>query len=101
MPRMTKQNELPTPPNETFCHKCTGPSSLNGLRFVCNCQCTLEEHSDEYPVYAAAPELLDAVSALLSLHGKPHREEWMNDQAFKFAQEVHAKASAALAKAVG
>lgn len=49
----------------------------------------------------AHDELVEALSALLSLHGTPHQDEWLNPQAFKFAQDVTDKARAALSKATG
>lgn len=37
---------------------------LNGLRFVCDGKCSLETHVDEFPIYAAAPDLLEALQSI-------------------------------------
>jgi hypothetical protein len=37
-----------------------------------------------------------ALRATLKLHGKPRREEWLNDAAYKHAIEVHEAACRAL-----
>ena len=37
-----------------------------------------------------------ALQAMLECHGKPHREEWINDAAYQHAVEVDAQARRAL-----
>jgi hypothetical protein len=49
----------------------------------------------------AAHDMLTALKALLAAHGKPMREEWINDAAFGHAKLVDAQARAAIAKAEG
>jgi hypothetical protein len=40
--------------------------------------------------------LREALRAMLDTHGKPHREEWINDAAFEHARRVDAQARAVL-----
>jgi hypothetical protein len=58
----------------------------------------LKAHIAECPEHPMSG-LIKALSALLLLHGKPLREEWLNKKAFEYAVAVHKQASAALAKA--
>lgn len=58
-----------------FCTHCASlgrpnvPMELNGVRFVCAQPMgdTIDCHIDDFPVYAAAPELLAACKSLLDL----------------------------------
>lgn len=48
---------------------------------------------------AAAPCLLAALEAMLRIHGKPMREDWMNDNGMVEAVAADKAARAAIAKA--
>lgn len=65
-PNRSKKARLPaTSPGEGW--------ELNGLRFVKG-QCTETFHADDFPVYAAAPELLKALELVardLDIPGMP------------------------------
>lgn len=39
-------------------------------------------------------ELRQALQDMLYLHGRPHREEWLNEQAYQHACEVHKRCAA-------
>lgn len=45
---------------------------------------------------AEVERLREALRAMLNTHGKPHREEWMNDAGFEHAKAVDAQARRAL-----
>lgn len=45
---------------------------------------------------AEIERLTAALQAMLDMHGKPHREEWLNDAAFEHAKRVDAQAHRAL-----
>jgi len=57
----------------------------------------LKAHVVECPAHPMSG-LVEALGAVLSLHGKPHRQEWLNDEAFRHAIAVHEKAATALAQ---
>lgn len=57
-----------------------------------------EEGEANAHLIAAAPELYEALKAMVALC-PPYREEWLTDAAFKEAEEAHETARAALAKA--
>jgi hypothetical protein len=44
-------------------------------------------------------ELVAALKAMLHMHGKPQREEWLNNAGFEEAKQIDAQARAAIAKA--
>jgi len=48
---------------------------------------------------AAAPELFEALEEMLVFFGKPKRDEWLNDAAFKEAKKAVDAARSVLAKA--
>jgi hypothetical protein len=50
---------------------------------------------------AAAPDMLEALKAMLDTHGNPHPGEWINEAGFKHAKVIDAQARAAIAKAEG
>ena len=45
-------------------------------------------------------QLRQALQDMLDLHGRPHREEWINEQAYQHACEVHKRCAAAIRKDV-
>jgi hypothetical protein len=57
-----------------------------------------ELHKRAY-LLAAAPRLLAALKAMLETHGRPHREEWLNDAAFEHAKKVDSNARLAISEA--
>lgn len=64
----------------------------------------LDRDTSVDPSISANPivrELADALRSMLECHGKPHREECLNDAAFEHAKAVDAQARAALALAEG
>lgn len=54
-----------TPKCECGSKHCDGAMQLNGVRFVCEGQSSLEENSSRWPVYEAAPALLEACKVTL------------------------------------
>lgn len=45
---------------------------------------------------AKITELREALTAMLDLHGIPHRDEWLNESAYQHAVEIDRRARAAL-----
>lgn len=60
-----------------------------------------DQHKHFYSIEVQHAELLAALQAMLDTHGKPMREEWMNDAGFEHARKVDAQARAAITKATG
>jgi len=60
---MTTEKKTGHTPGECdMCQEVGRPSQfeINGVRFACDNQHSFEAHIDDFPVYAAAPELLAA-----------------------------------------
>ena len=61
----------------------------------------LPEISETYvvlPQEGRCAQLHQALRDILDLHGRPHREEWMNELAYQHACEVHERCAAAIRK---
>lgn len=59
---------------------------------------TISEHETVTAALLMRVEgLKAALQEMLQLHGKPHREEWLNQPAYEYAVAVHERAHVALA----
>lgn len=87
-----------TPKCEDEGCSCNGSMELNGLRFVCDYQSSLLCHSADFPIYAAAPDLFDAIVAAL-----PYVEMAEHDRAYKkgTVEKMVKQIREAIAKATG
>lgn len=68
---------------------------LNGLRFVCEGGCSLTTHSSDFPVYAAAPELLEVCISFVREFNMTFSEDYEGTTLHDIAKQ----AAAAIAKA--
>ena len=71
------------------------------MRYCCvgACERSPEERDDVCEMHGLRAEnerLRAALQEMLETHGKPHREEWINDAAFEHAKQVDARARQAL-----
>lgn len=81
---------------------CNGRMVFNGVRFVCEeGQSTLSDHSSRWPVYVAAPELLEACKAadvaFMGLRHSCNAQEWRDS--FVHEELAWKKVRRAIAKA--
>lgn len=83
---------------EHFPDKSPSPMELNRVGFACRRQHSLDDHIDNWPLYGAAPELLEAVKDALAFLDRPDitTYEW-----YKLAPEHVGKFRRAIAKAEG
>jgi hypothetical protein len=79
---------------EHFPDKSPSQMELNGIRFACNRQHSLEDHIDDWPLYRAAPDLLEALRDALAFLDRPDTTtyEW-----YKLAPEHVGKFRRAIA----
>lgn len=95
-----------TPPCDCGYKDCDGTTVLNGVRFTCSeGQYTYEHHIDNWPVYEAAPELLEALKeaqdALLLYDGHSSSPGNIKGWTEKTAYRAYMTAEAAIRKANG
>lgn len=91
-----------TPKCECGADFCNGRMVLNGVRFVCeNGQSTLLDHASRWPVYDAAPDLLEACRAsdlaFMGLRNSCDAKEWRDS--FVHEERAWKKVRSAITKA--
>jgi len=89
-----------TPPCDCGYRRCDSTTTLNGIRFVCTQgQYTYQHHINDFPIYAAAPELLVALKDIAKGEGRYSIDQL--EHAGNTIEDMIAIANAAIAKAEG